>query len=121
VKTFFHAKTNKEVICKKILLVILFLSSIVSAQTATQTDDWKLLRYFVDVWEGTGKGEPGESRVAREYKFTLNNKFMQSIHRSTYAPQPKNLKGEVHDDVGFFSYDKARKQFVFRQFHIEGL
>ncbi len=83
-------------------------------------DTWKPLRFFVGVWEGTGKGEPGESKVEREYKFTLNNKFLQATHRSTYAPQPKNVKGEVHDDLGFFSYNKARKQFVFRQFHIEG-
>ena len=44
---------------------------------------------------------------------------MQATHRSSYDPQPKNPKGEVHDDLGFFSYDKARKQFVFRQFHVE--
>jgi hypothetical protein len=26
----------------------------------------------------------------------------------------------VHDDLGFFSFDKARKRVVFRQFHVEG-
>ncbi|HUS11501.1 MAG TPA: hypothetical protein VMZ30_13625 [Pyrinomonadaceae bacterium] len=37
-----------------------------------------------------------------------------------YAPQEKNPPGETHEDVGFFSYDRLRKQFVLRQFHIEG-
>lgn len=104
---------------KRILILILLASGLVSAQTNTQPDTWKPLRYFVGVWEGNGKGEPGESRVEREYKFALNNKFLQVTHRSSYAPQEKNPKGEVHDDLGFFSYDKARKQFVFRQFHVE--
>lgn len=103
----------------KILIIILFVSGLVSAQTVIPTDAWKPLRYFVGVWEGTGKGESGDSKVEREYKFALNNKFLQVTHRSTYAPQTKNLKGEVHDDLGFFSYDKARKQFVFRQLHVE--
>lgn len=104
----------------KTILIILVAAGFVSAQTSAQPDRWQPLRYFVGVWEGTGKGEPGESKVEREYKFTLGNKFLQATHRSTYAPQPKNPKGEIHEDLGFFSYDKARKQFVFRQFHVEG-
>ena len=39
---------------------------------------------------------------------------------STYPPQEKNKSGEVHHDMGMIGYDKARKKFVFRQFHIEG-
>ena len=29
-------------------------------------------------------------------------------------------KGETHEDVGYISYDRTRKAFVFRQFHVEG-
>ena len=100
--------------------MILAASTVALAQADAKPDTWKPLRYFVGVWEGTGKGESGESKVEREYKFTLNDKFLQAKHRSTYAPQPKNAKGEIHDDLGFFSYDRSRKQFVFRQFHVEG-
>ena len=32
----------------------------------------------------------------------------------------KNPKGEVHEDEGWFSFDRARNRIVFRQFHIEG-
>ncbi|HLG94262.1 MAG TPA: hypothetical protein VI546_05445, partial [candidate division Zixibacteria bacterium] len=35
-------------------------------------------------------------------------------------PQQENPKGEVHEDLGLFSYDSARKKFVLRQFHGEG-
>jgi len=41
-------------------------------------------------------------------------------NQSTYPPQAKNPKGEQHEDRGFISYDKARKKFVLRQFHVEG-
>jgi hypothetical protein len=41
-------------------------------------------------------------------------------NKSTYDPQPKNPKGEVHQDWGMMSFDKGRKSFVFRQFHVEG-
>ena len=102
----------------KILFIILLVTSFVSAQTK-KPDVWEPLKFFVGKWEGTGKGEPGTSTVEREYKFTLNDKFLQASHKSTYAPQEKNPKGEIHDDLGFFSYDKARKQFIFRQFHVE--
>jgi hypothetical protein len=41
-------------------------------------------------------------------------------NKSTYEPQEKNPKGEVHEDIGYISYDRMRKKFVLRQFHVEG-
>jgi hypothetical protein len=41
-------------------------------------------------------------------------------NESTYPPQEKNPKGEVHQDEGFISFDRARKTLVVRQFHVEG-
>jgi hypothetical protein len=51
---------------------------------------------------------------------TLKDKFIQVTNKSTYPPQEKNPKGEVHEDTGFISYDKAAKKLVLRQFHVEG-
>lgn len=102
----------------KVLFLIIILCGFVSAQTK-KPDVWEPMKFFVGKWEGTGKGQPGVSTVEREYKFALNGKFLQATHKSTYAPQEKNPKGEVHEDFGFFSYDKTRKQFIFRQFHVE--
>ncbi len=50
----------------------------------------------------------------------LNGKFLQVRNKSTYDPQPANPKGEIHDDWGMIGFDKERKQFLFRQFHVEG-
>jgi len=49
----------------------------------------------------------------------LNGKYLQAKNKSTYPPQEKNPKGEVHEDLGLSSYDRGRKQFALRQFHIE--
>jgi hypothetical protein len=90
------------------------------AQTAQPPDVWEPLRYFLGAWEGTAKGRPGNGKVERTYQFALNGKFLEAKNRSTYPPQEKNPKGEVHEDWGLFSYDRSRKQFVLRQFHVEG-
>ena len=76
--------------------------------------------YFAGSWEGTAKGQPGNGKVEREYQFVLNGKYLQAKNKSTYPPQEKNPKGEVHEDWGLFSYDRGRKQFILRQFHVEG-
>lgn len=41
-------------------------------------------------------------------------------NRSEYPIQDKNPKGEIHEDEGFFSFDRTRKRLVLRQFHVEG-
>ena len=66
------------------------------------------------------KGQSGTSKIEREYQFVLNNMYLNVQSRSVYDPQPNNPKGEVHEEWGMISFDKSRKQFVFRQFHIEG-
>jgi len=81
---------------------------------------WTPFNYFVGAWQGSGEGQVGHSRVERKYEFVLNSKFLFVRNKSTYEPQEKNPKGEVHEDWGLVSYDKARETYVFRQFHVEG-
>lgn len=81
---------------------------------------WEALKLLAGTWEGTGKGDPGESRVQRRYELVLKDKFLSVQNTSTFDPQEKNPKGEKHEDRGMFSYDTARNLVVFRQFHGEG-
>lgn len=104
---------------RKIMLAVLLLPSFVIAQSG-QPDVWEPFRYFVGSWEGMGKGQSGTSKTQREYKFVLNGKFLHVQNRSVYEPQAKNPKGEIHEEIGLLSFDKGRKQFVLRQFHVEG-
>ena len=65
-------------------------------------------------------GRPGVSKVERRYEFILRGRFLQANHRSVYEPRDANPKGEVHEEIGLFSYDRSRKGFRFRQFQVEG-
>jgi hypothetical protein len=78
------------------------------------------LAFLIGSWEGQSEGQPGSGTVRRQYDRVLNGKFIRVENKSTYAPQPKNPKGEIHEDVGYFSHDDARKRLVLRQFHVEG-
>ncbi len=75
---------------------------------------------LIGKWQGTQEGQPGHGTVDREYTRVLRSRFIQVTNRSVYPPQEKNPKGEEHEDLGTFSHDNARKQIVFRQFHVEG-
>lgn len=79
--------------------------------------EWK---QFLGSWNGIGEGKPGKSKVVRSYEATLGGLFIFAQNRSTYDPQKDNPNGEIHNDIGYFSLDKARKRLVFRQFHVEG-
>ena len=83
-------------------------------------DPFLEVAFLVGRWEGRSDGQPGTGSVKREYERVLNGKFIRVQNTSTYHPQPKNPKGEVHQDIGFFSMDEARKRLVLRQFHVEG-
>jgi hypothetical protein len=102
------------------LLLVTLLAASAATQTNQKPDVWEPLKFFVGAWEGTSEGQPGQGTYAREYQFALNGKFLHVKNKSTYAPQEKNPKGEVHEDWGMFSYDRARQKFVLRQFHVEG-
>ncbi len=90
------------------------------AQTRPATEVWEPVRYLVGRWEGEVSGQPGKGRCERAYRFVMNNRYIEVRNKSTYPPQPKNPKGEVHEDWGMISFDRNRKTFVLRQFHVEG-
>lgn len=104
----------------KRILIILLLFPLVSFSQTKQDSLWMPFKGFIGKWEGASDGQPGKGKYERTYTFVLNKKFIEVMNRSTYPPSQQNPKGEVHEDHGFISYDKGRKTFVLRQFHIEG-
>ena len=90
-------------------------------QAAAPRDALAPVAPLVGRWSGTTEGQPGKGTVEREYERILGARFIQARNRSTYPPQEKNPKGEVHEDLGIFSFDSARKRIVLRQFHIENI
>ena len=92
----------------------------VAGQPPAAPDPFERLSFLVGRWEGTSEGRPGRGTVRREYARALNARFIRGLNRNEYPAQDKNPKGEIHEDEGWFSYDRARKRLVLRQFHVEG-
>lgn len=101
-------------------LAALVGSAVTAGQQSKTGDSFQHLGFLVGRWEGTSEGRPGTGIVRREYTRVLNSRFIRVHNRSEYAAQDKNPKGEVHEDEGWFSFDRARKRVVLRQFHVEG-
>ena len=71
------------------------------------TDAFAPIAFMIGRWEGRSEGQPGQATVRREYTRELNGRFVRVRNRSEYAPQAKNPKGEIREDEGFFSFDRA--------------
>lgn len=105
---------------KNFLLLLLFVPVVAQAQLSKLDSVWLPLKSMIGKWTGESEGQPGKGKYERTYELVLNKKFIEVKNKSTYPPSANNPKGEVHEDHGFISYDKSRKTFVLRQFHIEG-
>lgn len=103
-----------------IVLVLLFIPIVGSAQLTKQDSIWRPLEFIEGNWKGTGGGEPGIGQYERSYQFMFNKKYIAVKNKSSYPPSKDHPKGEVHEDIGYISYDKVRQTFVLRQFHVEG-
>lgn len=98
-------------------LVLMWLAAAAGAQ---QPDPFAPLRALEGKWEGVATGEPGKGISTREYRFDLGGRFLTARNRSVYEPKSAGAKPEAHEDFGIFSYDRAAKKIVLRQFHGEG-
>ena len=94
--------------------------ALAGSRAMAQSDSWTPIRFLEGKWEGKATGEPGKGVSSREYRFDLNGSFLSARNRSIYEPKAAGAKPEVHEDLGMFSYDKALKKIVLRQFHGEG-
>lgn len=101
-------------------MTLLLPSAVARAQSSAANDPLAPLAGLIGRWSGTTEGQPGTGTVEREYSRILGSRYIQVRNRSAYPAQEKNPKGEVHEDIGVFSFDKTRKRIVFRQFHVEG-
>jgi hypothetical protein len=106
---------------KKILLIILFASSITFAQSEYNAKKWEPFNFLIGKWEGSGTGKFGESKIEREYEYLMGGTYIIGKNKSTYEEQEKNPKGEIHDHWDIISYNKVKAKYVFRQFHAEDI
>ena len=109
-------------VAKFVVALLVFSTACVEVTRAGEADadQWRPIQRFLGEWSGTASGGAGEGTVMRKYSFVMNGRFVHETNTSRYPPQEKNKQGEIHEHWGIFSYDKARRLLVLRQFHGEG-
>jgi hypothetical protein len=105
---------------RSIAAFLMLLALAPARAEAPAEDRFAAVRFLLGEWEGSASGQAGTGTVVRRYELVLGDRFVRETNVSTYPPQEANPKGEVHEHVGYFSHDKARKTVVLRQFHQEG-
>ncbi len=104
----------------RIVLLLLLIPFASQGQMTNQDSLWLPFQPFIATWTGTGEGVDGTGTYERSYQFVLNKEFIEVRNKTIYPVTQEKPKGYVHEDVGYISYDKMRRTFVFRQFHGEG-
>lgn len=105
---------------KRFLLLCLLFPLFSLAQLSKKDSIWLVFKPILGEWKGSGTGPDGAGTYERSYRQVLGKNYIEVRNKTVYAPNEKNKNGYTHEDVGYISYDKMRKKFVFRQFHAEG-
>src|SRR5687767_10012472 len=64
--------------------------------SAAKPDPWKPMHPFVGTWTGDAKGESGDGRSEREYKFVLDHGFMRVGTRGLYPVEGQPTRRDRH-------------------------
>lgn len=110
----------KQTVIKLMAVLLCYGPVVSSAQMTKQDSVWLPLKTLIGNWSGPSEGKPGKGNSERSYQFVFNKKYIEIKNKSVYPPTGENKKEQTHEDIGYISYDRMRKSFIFRQFHVEG-
>ncbi len=91
-----------------------------AAPAPKEIDPWAPFKILVGSWQGPGEGNSGAFREKADFQFILGTAFLQVRNEVRFAPEEKNPKGDVQEDVGFISYERALKIYRYRRFRANG-
>lgn len=98
-------------------LLIFALAAVPTPATSQpRTDPLAQVASLAGDWVGVGEGEPGISSATRHGERVHEGNYIRIEGRSVYPKQDANKKGEIHTQTDWWSYDRARKRLVLRQF-----
>ncbi len=104
----------------KRLAILLLIIGLAPMAGLAEEDPWLSLRPLLGRWQGVGDGMGGPAAVEHSYELVLQGRFLEMRTRSVSQPAEGEATGEVHEDLGMFSYDPDRDRLVWRQFLTEG-
>ena len=99
-----------------VLVGVLAMTPLAALAQTAAPDPLAPVSQLVGDWTGVGEGEPGVSAATRHAARVQNGRFVMVERRSVYPKQDQNKSGEVHTSIDIWSYDRARKVIVLRQF-----
>ncbi len=76
--------------------------------------------FLIGNWQGVETGLSGDGIGYRTYSYELGENYIMEKNQSTFPKSDKNPKGEVHKDIGMFSYNSNKKELIYRSFNVEG-
>ncbi len=106
---------KKRLLCALAVLAVA-LSSPVIAADSSKPDPLAKVRWLQGHWAGVGEGEPGTSATERHFQCALNCRYLRVDGRSVYPKQEKNAKGEIHQAMDMWSFDRKRGKLMLRTF-----
>ncbi|MEE2770900.1 MAG: hypothetical protein VX712_01690 [Bacteroidota bacterium] len=95
------------------------LFSIFSIISCYSQEVWQDFEFLIGNWQGVENGVAGEGIGYRTYTFELGAHYIMEKNQSTFPKSEKKPRGEVHRDIGIFSYNSNREEVVYRSFNIE--
>lgn len=105
---------------KKLIAISFFLFG-VTLTSSSQVNPFHKLDFLIGKWSGEGSGfGNNKSIIESSFQYSMDGMYIEVMNDSKFEPTERKPEGEHHIDKGFISYDKSKKQIVFRQFNIEG-
>lgn len=102
---------------KKIVLNVILALTI---QTGFAQHKLAQFEFLIGNWHGVETGVSGDGIGFRVYSHELGGNYMMEKNLSAFPKTDKKPKGEVHRDIGVFSYNSNKDEIVYRSFNIEG-
>ena len=102
---------------KNYYLIILFFISI---STIFGQNKFENFEFLVGNWQGVETGVAGNGIGFRTYTYELNKNYIIERNQSTFPKTEKKPKGEVHRDIGIFSFNANKNEIIYRSFNVEG-
>jgi hypothetical protein len=78
------------------------------------------IEFLVGNWQGVESDAAGDGIGFRSYTYELDENYIMVRNQSTFPKTEKKPKGEVHRDIGIFSYNSNSNEIIYRSFNVEG-
>lgn len=86
------------------------------AGAAPAPDPWATVRPLVGAWEASLDG----AGAARRCEWVLNDRYVFCRAALVRPPAEGNPRGDLHEELAVFSFDRERRALVYREFVVEG-